>query len=41
VNDLTVDMGESGADAVRRFLGEGFRAGLSPDPGEVDVIRPI
>jgi 1,4-dihydroxy-6-naphthoate synthase len=41
VNDLTIDMGESGAEAVRRFLGEGFRAGLSPDPGEVDVIRPL
>ncbi len=40
VNDLTVDMGERGADAVRRFLGEGFRAGLCPDPGEVDVISP-
>ncbi len=41
VNDLTVDMGERGADAVRRFLGEGFRAGLCPDPGAVDVVRPL
>lgn len=41
VNRLTLDMGESGAEALRRFLGMGFEAGLCPDPGEVDVIRPV
>lgn len=40
VNGLTVDMGEAGAEAIRRFLGEGARAALCPDPGPVDVIRP-
>jgi len=40
VNDLTVDMGERGAGAIRRFLGDGHCAGLCPDPGAVDVVRP-
>lgn len=40
VNALTVDMGEPGAAAIRRFLGEGAKAGLCPEPGPVDVIRP-
>lgn len=40
VNDLTVDMGEPGAAAIRRFLDEGAKAGLCPEPGPVDVIRP-
>lgn len=40
VNDLTVDMGDAGAEAIRRFLGEGAKAGLCPDPGPVDTVRP-
>lgn len=39
VSPLTRSMGERGRAALERLLGEGFRAGLSPDPGELDVIR--
>ncbi|TVQ64100.1 MAG: ABC transporter substrate-binding protein [Phycisphaerales bacterium] len=38
VNELTVDMGERGAEAVRALLGAGAAAGLCPDPGPVDVV---
>lgn len=41
VNDLTVDMGVAGADAILRFLKSGAAAGLCPDPGVVDVVRPL
>lgn len=41
VNALTLDMGDAGADAIRRFLRRGAQAGLCPDPGEVDVVRPL
>lgn len=41
VNRLTLDMGEAGAEALRRFLGMGHEAGLCPDPGPVDVVRPV
>lgn len=40
VNDLTVDMGEAGAEAILRFLRAGAAAGLCPDPGPVDIVRP-
>ena len=40
VNDLTIDMGQAGADAILRFLTSGFDAGLCPDPGSVDIVRP-
>jgi len=38
VNDLTVDLGEVGARAVERLLHDGARAGLCPDPGEIDLV---
>jgi len=41
VNERTLDLGDRGAEALRRLLGEGRRAGLCPDPGEVDILRPI
>ncbi len=40
VNERTLDLGERGAEALRRLLGDGFRAGLCPDPGEIDILRP-
>lgn len=38
VSPLTRSMGERGRAALARLLGEGFRAGLSPDPGALDVV---
>lgn len=39
VNDLTVDAGDRGLEAIRRLLREGARAGLCPDAGEIDLCR--
>ena len=36
VNQLTLDYGERGREAVRRFMGEAFEKGLIPAP--VDVV---
>lgn len=38
VSPLTRSMGQQGRAALKRLLSEGFRAGLCPDPGEIDVI---
>jgi 1,4-dihydroxy-6-naphthoate synthase len=38
VSRMSLDMGERGVEALRRFLGEGFERGLCADPGEVEVI---
>ncbi|MHC4414462.1 MAG: menaquinone biosynthesis family protein [Planctomycetota bacterium] len=40
VNRWTLELGSVGRAAVKTFLRETHRAGLSPDPGEVDVIGP-
>ena len=40
VNDLTLDAGEEGRLAVQQLLQWAARAGLSPDPGVVQMIRP-
>jgi 5,8-dihydroxy-2-naphthoate synthase len=40
VNDLSVDMGPQGAQAVRELLGRAHRAALCPDPGAIDVVSP-
>ena len=40
VNRWTLDLGSVGRAAVQTFLHEAHRAGLSPDPGEVDIILP-
>jgi len=40
VNERTLDMGEAGEAAARALLGRAARAGLLPDPGPVDVVRP-
>lgn len=40
VNQSTLDYGERGRNAVRRFLDEARRANLVPDFGEVDFIEP-
>lgn len=38
VSPLTVACGEAGAEAIRRLLMHGFRAGVCPDPGEIDLL---
>lgn len=38
VNDLTLDYGERGREAVRRLLDEGYKAGIIPDPVSVDFV---
>ncbi len=37
VSAMTLDMGEVGAAALASLLGEGYRMGLCPDPGEIDI----
>ncbi|HEB60320.1 MAG TPA: ABC transporter substrate-binding protein [Phycisphaeraceae bacterium] len=39
VNDLTIDPGEQGLRAIQTLLREAAQAGLSPDPGEVVLLR--
>jgi len=39
VNDLTLDYGERGKEAVRRLLQEGFDAGIIPNNVEVDFVE--
>ena len=36
VNQRTVDYGDTGREAVRRLLDDGFRAGLVPGPVAVE-----
>ena len=38
VNDLTLDYGERGREAVKRFLQEGHDAGIIPNKVEVDFV---
>lgn len=38
VNDLTLDYGERGREAVKRFLKEGFEAGIIPHEVQVDFV---
>lgn len=40
VNDLTLDAGERGRQAVRRLLHEAHEQGLTPDPEPIDWIEP-
>jgi len=39
VNDLTVEMGERGMEAIRLLLERGAAAGLVPDAGEIDFVE--
>ncbi len=39
VNQMTVESGERGRDAVQAFLDRGFAAGLIPNPGVVDFVE--
>jgi len=39
VNDLTLDYGERGREAVRRLLQEGYDAGIIPNRVEVDFVE--
>ncbi len=41
VNRWTLDFGASGREAVRVFLGETSRAGLTPDPGPVAFVDAV
>jgi 1,4-dihydroxy-6-naphthoate synthase len=38
VSGLTRSMGDEGASALGRLLGEGAEAGLCPSPGQIDVL---
>ena len=38
VNEWTLDYGPRGREAISRLLGEGARAGLVPQIGQVDFI---
>lgn len=40
VNDWTLDFGDLGERAVAKLLEEGVKAGLIPDHGKVDFVRP-
>ena len=39
VNDLTLDYGERGREAVRTLLDEGFKAGIIPHKVEIDFVE--
>ena len=39
VNDLTLDYGERGREAVKRFLDEGHKAGIIPHKVKVDFVE--
>jgi 1,4-dihydroxy-6-naphthoate synthase len=39
VNDLTLDYGERGRQAVERFLAEGFSSGLIPHQVAVEFVE--
>lgn len=39
VNDYTLDYGDTGRAAIRKFLGEAAKAGLVPDVGELEFVE--
>jgi 1,4-dihydroxy-6-naphthoate synthase len=39
VNDLTLDYGERGREAIREFLGDAHKAGLIPAPVELEFVE--
>jgi 1,4-dihydroxy-6-naphthoate synthase len=39
VNEWTLDYGERGREAVRRLLQEGHRAGVIPNPVNVEFVE--
>lgn len=41
VNDLTLDAGERGRAAIELLLNKGHEAGFCPDPGPIELVRPI
>ena len=38
VNDLTLDYGEQGREAVRRLLEEAYKVSIIPRPVELDFV---
>jgi 1,4-dihydroxy-6-naphthoate synthase len=38
VNEMTLDYGERGRDAVKRFLAEGHKAGIIPHKAKIDFV---
>jgi 1,4-dihydroxy-6-naphthoate synthase len=38
VNDLTLDYGERGKEAVRRLLTEGYEKGIIPNKVDVEFV---
>jgi len=41
VNERTLDMGATGACAIATLLDRATAAGLTPDPGEIDVVQAL
>jgi 1,4-dihydroxy-6-naphthoate synthase len=41
VNHWTLDFGERGREAIRRFLGQAHAAGLVPHPPDLEFVAPI
>jgi len=39
VNDMTLDYGERGREAVRRLLSEGHERGIIPHPVDVQFVE--
>ncbi len=39
VNDMTLDYGERGREAVRRLLSEGHERGIIPHPVDVQFVQ--
>jgi 1,4-dihydroxy-6-naphthoate synthase len=40
VNDLTLDPGKEGREAISALLRTGHQRGLCPDPGNLDILEP-
>jgi 5,8-dihydroxy-2-naphthoate synthase len=40
VNNLTLDAGARGLEAIRALLGKAHTMGLIPDPGEIELVYP-
>jgi 1,4-dihydroxy-6-naphthoate synthase len=38
VNDLTLDYGDRGREAVRRLLDEGYNAGIIPNKVDIEFV---
>ena len=39
VNDRTLDYGDAGRESVRLFLNRAHKAGLIPEPPQIDFVK--